>query len=240
VIKNTEIHISKDIEHLVKRFTEFLEIQIVVMERPFHVALSGGNTPKVWFDYLANQNSVKIPWEKIHFYWGDERCVPPDDPESNYGMTKLHLFDHVPVPENNIHRICGECVPKEAAMAYSKFLSESLPADELPQFDLVILGMGDDGHTASIFPYEIDLWNSDDFCVVATHPVSGQRRISLSGKLINNALQVAFLVTGLAKADKVNAILSESSEYTKYPASLVKSKYTHWFLDENASSLLKV
>jgi len=240
LLKNTEVHTCQDARELVKSFTEFVEVQIAETGRPFHVALSGGNTPKAWFDYLAVQKATKIPWEKVYFYWGDERCVPPDHPESNYGMTKKHLFDHVPVPESNIHRICGECIPNEAAPAYSKLLTESLPVSGLPQFDLVILGMGDDGHTASIFPHEIRLWDSDDFCVVATHPTSGQRRISLSGKLINNARQVAFLVTGIAKADKVSAILNESVESAKYPASLVKPKITHWFLDKDAASLLPI
>lgn len=238
--KKIEVHILPDAEQLVKSFTEFFEIQITETNGAFHVALSGGNTPKAWFDYLAHQESTKIPWEKIHFYWGDERCVPPHHPESNYGMTKKHLFDHVPVPENNIHRICGECEPKEAAVAYGALLSATLPVNSLPQFDLVILGLGEDGHTASIFPHEIDLWDSDDFCVVATHPVSGQHRISLSGKLINNARQVAFLVTGSGKADKVSAILHESPGFAKYPASLVKSKITHWFLDKDAASLLQI
>lgn len=225
-------------EQLVKSFTEFFENQIIETKRPFHVALSGGNTPKAWFDYLAKDNTAKIPWGNIHFYWGDERSVPPDHPESNFGMTKKHLFDHVPVPENNIHRICGECIPEDAAIAYSKHLAVSLPLSGTPQFDLVILGMGDDGHTASIFPHEIDLWDSDDLCVVATHPVTGQRRISLSGRMINNARHVAFLVAGSGKAEKVSAILNEAPESVKYPAALVKTKMTHWFLDRDAASLL--
>jgi 6-phosphogluconolactonase len=240
VLKNTEVHIYQDTRELVKSFTEYVERRIGETEGPFHVALSGGNTPKAWFDYLADQKATKIPWKKIHFYWGDERCVPPDHPESNYGMTKKHLFDHIPVPESDIHRICGECVPKEAAVTYGNLLSATLPVRSLPQFDLVILGLGDDGHTASIFPHEIDLWDSDEICVVATHPVSGQHRISLSGRLINNAKEVAFLITGIAKADKVNVILNESPESANYPAALVKSKITHWFLDKDAASLLKL
>ncbi len=238
MLKNTEVHICEDTRELVKSFTEFVEARIGEKEGSFHVALSGGNTPKAWFDYLADQKATKIPWEKVHLYWGDERCVPPDHPESNYGMTKKHLLDHIQIPNGNIHRICGECDPEVGAARYSDHLSETLPGEALPRFDLVILGIGEDGHTASIFPHEIDLWVSDEICVVATHPVSGQHRISLSGRVINNAKEVAFLVTGLAKAEKVSAILNESPGSANYPASLVKSKITHWFLDKDAASLL--
>ena len=240
MIQNPAVHIFKDTKMLVGGFTQFFESLVTESDRPFHVALSGGKTPKAWFDYMVQSHRNNSFWKKIHFYWGDERCVPPDHPESNYGMTKLHLFDHVPVPENHIHRICGECEPLEAAKAYAKILSESLPVADLPQFDLVILGMGDDGHTASIFPHEIDLWNSQDFCVVATHPISGQRRISLTGTIINNAKQVAFLVTGSVKAEKVQEILSTSPESMRYPAAQVKTNNTHWFLDNEAASLLTV
>ena len=171
---------------------------------------------------------------------GDERCVPPDDRDSNFGMTKFHLLDHIDIPEENIHRIQGEIEPVDAALNYSKELNECLRHDLVPVFDLVILGVGDDGHTASIFPHQIELWDAADHCVVATHPISGQQRISINGKIINSARAVTFLVTGNAKAERVKEIIEEEPHAVHYPASLVKpaAGTLHWFLDTESAKLL--
>ena len=207
----------------------------------FHVALSGGSTPKIVFDVLAENFADKVDWGKVHFYWGDERCVPPSDDESNYKMTVEHLFSKIDVPEANIHRILGEKDPVNEAMRYANLLEINLDrVDDVPQFDLVILGMGDDGHTASIFPHEIDLWDSEDHCVMATHPDSGQKRVSINGKVINTAKEVAFLVTGASKAEKVEAVIEKTEGSDAYPASLVNptSGNLVWFLDEEAAAKL--
>lgn len=209
--------------------------------QPFHVALSGGSTPKIVFDVLAEEHSDKINWSNIHFYWGDERCVAPDDEESNYKMTVEHLISKINIPEENIHRIRGEENPQSEAKRYGKLLEDILPHElGLPQFDLVILGMGDDGHTASIFPHELKLWVSPDNCEVATHPDSGQKRVSLTGRVINNAKTVAFLVTGDSKAEKVKIIIDRDEDYLQYPASHVspKTKDLIWFLDGEAAEQL--
>ena len=205
----------------------------------FHVALSGGSTPKIVFDVLAENFSDKVDWSKVHFYWGDERCVPPTDDESNYKMTVAHLFSKIDAPEANIHRILGEKDPEAEAMRYANLLEINLDRVEgIPQFDLVILGMGDDGHTASIFPHQIALWNAEDHCVVATHPESGQKRVSINGKVINMAKEVAFLVTGASKAEKVKAVIEKTNGSEAYPATLVdpKSGNLVWFLDEAAAA----
>ena len=210
-------------------------------DQPFHVALSGGSTPKIVFDVLAEEYSDKINWSNIHLYWGDERCVAPDDAESNYKMTVEHLISKINIPEENIHRIRGEENPQSEAKRYGKLLEDLLPHElGLPQFDLVILGMGDDGHTASIFPHELKLWVSPDNCEVATHPDSGQKRVSLTGRVINNAKTVAFLVTGDSKADKVKIIIDREEDYLQYPASHVspKTKDLIWFLDGEAAEKL--
>ena len=207
----------------------------------FHVALSGGSTPKVVFDLLAAEYSSKIDWKKIHFYWGDERCVPPIDEQSNYKMTVEHLFSRIAIPRENIHRILGERDPTGEAMRYANLLEIYLDrVAGVPQFDLVMLGMGDDGHTASIFPHQIALWEAKDHCVVATHPDSGQKRVSINGHVINTAKAVAFLVTGTNKAEKVDEILNKKEGFKKYPASLVQpdSGELLWFLDEEAAALL--
>lgn len=210
-------------------------------DQAFHVALSGGSTPKIVFDVLAEEYSDKINWSNIHLYWGDERCVAPDDAESNYKMTVEHLISKINIPEENIHRIRGEENPQSEAKRYGKLLEDILPHElGLPQFDLVILGMGDDGHTASIFPHELKLWVSPDNCEVATHPDSGQKRVSLTGRVINNAKTVAFLVTGDSKADKVKIIIDREDDYLQYPASHVspKTKDLIWFLDGEAAEQL--
>lgn len=217
-----------------KFLANFMEGRDVV-----HIALSGGSTPKIVFDVLVSSFKDKIDWAKVHFYWGDERCVPPTDAESNYKMTFEYLLSKIELPEANIHRIKGEDDPKEEALRYSKLLDAKLPhVDGIPQFDLVILGMGDDGHTASIFPHEIQLWDSDMNCEVAIHPDSGQRRVTITGKIINHAKTVAFLVTGAGKSEKVRIITQRESGYEAYPASLVNpsSNELVWFLDEDAAS----
>ena len=153
-------------------------------------------------------------------------------------MTVDHLFSKIELPEANIHRILGENIPEAEAVRYSKELEQTLASEnEVPQFDLVILGMGDDGHTASIFPHEIGLWDSENWCEVATHPESGQQRVSITGDVINNAMTVAFLVTGASKQEKVKVIINKEDNFLDYPASLVspQSGELHWFMDEEAT-----
>ncbi len=202
----------------------------------FNIALSGGSTPKAIFDVMAENYKQKIDWTKIFLFWGDERCVPPEHEESNYKMTKEHLLDKVPIPAKNIFRVLGELSVEEATEDYIGTLTHNLPCtkDNTPVFDMVILGMGDDGHTASIFPHEITLWDSPKVCVTATHPESGQKRVSITGKVINSAKEVFFLVTGNAKAEKIDEIINKKKNYQKYPASFVKSPV--WLIDKDAAS----
>ena len=235
-----EIRVYKDKNEVAEQFSAYFA-EKVANEESFHVALSGGSTPKIVFDVLAVNYADKIDWTKVHFYWGDERCVPPSDDESNYKMTAEHLFSKIEVPHENINRILGEKDPKGEAMRYANLLEIDLNRVEgVPQFDLVILGMGDDGHTASIFPHEIELWDALDHCVVATHPDSGQKRVSINGKVINTAKEVAFLVTGASKAEKVMAVVEKTIGSEAYPASLVNPKSGNllWFLDAEAAAKL--
>ena len=235
-----ELKIYKDKVEVAREFSSYFA-EFVEGKPQVQVALSGGSTPKVVFDVLAADYGQKMDWSKVHFYWGDERCVPPADEESNFRMTVDHLFSKIEVPKENIHRILGENDPNSEAMRYANLLEINLDRVEgIPEFDLVILGMGDDGHTASIFPHEIDLWDAEDHCVVATHPETGQKRVSINGKVINRAKEVVFLVTGKGKAEKVKAIARKAEDFEKYPASLVNpdSEKLIWFLDEGAASEL--
>ncbi len=234
------IHIYENAEKLYQGFSEFVTELLEGKER-ISISLSGGETPKALFDFWAKQNN--LDWKRINFYWGDERCVPPTSPESNFGMTKQHLFDKISVSENQIFRIIGENNPAEEVARYGNVLQKNLPIHNgIPQFDLMILGLGTDGHTASIFPNQINLWDDSSNCVVAQHPESGQKRISLTGKVINNAVHVVFLTTGASKREKVKSIVENPQEYKDvYPAARVSptSGNLHWYIDSAAAELLK-
>ena len=233
-----DIKIYNGKEDVAQKFSAYL-FSLLQNKDQIHIALSGGSTPKIVFDELASAYGDQISWEKVHFYWGDERCVSPTDEQSNYKMTKDHLLSKIDIPEENIHRIKGEADPQEEALNYAAIIKQNLPSvNGIPQFDLVILGMGDDGHTASIFPHQIDLWDSDELCEVATHPESGQLRITITGKLINNSAKVVFLVTGKNKSAKVREIIRKEDHYGSYPASLVapRSDVLIWYLDTEAAS----
>ncbi|HHX31596.1 MAG TPA: 6-phosphogluconolactonase, partial [Bacteroidales bacterium] len=196
-------------------------------------------TPKSLFDYWSSLPEGEIDWTKIKFFWGDERCVAPEDSESNFKMTKEHLFNNINIPKENIFRIKGENNPTDEAKRYGELLNSELEQHNgTPIFDIVILGMGDDGHTASIFPHEIELWNNKNNCVTATHPDSGQIRVSITGKVINAAKNVVFLVTGKNKAEKVKEVIEQPEvAEKKYPAALVQpdSDNLYWYLDEAAA-----
>ena len=227
-------------QEVAEQFSKWLSELITSSENPVHIALSGGSTPKIVFEELV-RNYSGIDWSGVHLYWGDERCVPPGDADSNYGMTAGLLLSKIEIPGENIHRIKGENDPAEEAVRYGALLEEKLPeGNGVPRFDLVILGMGDDGHTASVFPHEIDLWASEQNCEVAIHPDTGQKRITITGKLVNNAEAVAFLVTGSGKAEKVREIIHHEGGYATYPASLVapSAGTLYWFMDEDAANLL--
>ena len=232
-----EIKIYPSRLEVAQRFSEFFS-GIIRSQKEVHIALSGGSTPMVVFEELATNYRERIPWARVHLYWGDERCVPPVDRDSNYGMCAEHLLSHIDIPAENIHRIKGEDKPEPEAERYATLLNDRLPKKyRLPRFDLLILGLGEDGHTASVFPHEMGLWDSRNYCEVATHPLTGQNRITLSGKIINNSANIAFLVTGAGKAEKVKEILQQKGDYKNFPASRVspRSGKLFWFLDKEAA-----
>lgn len=207
----------------------------------FSIALSGGSTPRSIFQYLATKHRESIAWERLLIFWSDERCVAPNDQESNYRMTKESLLDHVPIPATNIFRIKGEADPSEEAARYAEAVRQFVPSfNGIPCFDLMLLGLGEDGHTASIFPGNLHLFKSKEFFVVAEHPQTKQQRISATGTLINNSHTVAFLVTGEAKSEMVSLVLEHRSGSENLPASLVRPVNGEllWLLDEKAAGKL--
>jgi 6-phosphogluconolactonase len=205
---------------------------------PFTIALSGGSTPAVLYSVLAEKYSNTVDWRYVHFFWGDERCVPPDDPESNFGAASSIFLRRIDISEGNIHRIRGEANPSDEAVRYSSEIIENTrTSGGLPVFDHIILGMGEDGHTASIFPSGSELLYSDKLCEVATHPLTGQKRITVTGKVINNSDAVTFFVTGHSKAEIVEQIIKKDSDF---PASFILPSHGRlvWLLDEKAGRLI--
>ena len=194
-----------------------------------HVALSGGSTPKAMFEVLAARGP-SARWDRIHLWWGDERCVPPDHPDSNFGMTKRTLID--PLKLTNVHRIAGERDPDEAARDYEKQLVEALGSP--PVFDLVFLGMGPDGHTASLFPGSPGLAETKRF-VIANHvdsPLTKGKatRITLTFPVINAARHTRFLVAGADKA----ATLARVRAGADLPSAKVTGADVVWLVDAAA------
>ena len=177
----------------------------------------------------------------MHLYWGDERCVPPGHPESNYGAAHQALLEPLALHSGQIHRIMGEEDPEQEALRYGQLLMDQLPVvDGVPVFDWVWLGLGSDGHTASIFPEQITLWKSEEPCEVAIHPKTGQHRVSITGGVINAARRVTFIATGSEKAPVVQEILMKEGNCMDYPAFYVDpaSDYLEWYLDMDATKLL--
>jgi 6-phosphogluconolactonase len=203
------------------------------------IALSGGSTPKRLFELWAHQYASTIDWSRLHFFWGDERCVAPDNPESNYGVAKALLFDHITIATTNIHRVRGEAAPKEEAARYEQEIAEYVKTtDGAPQFDLIILGMGDDGHTASIFPHQSEFLKSPRVCEVATHPQSGQQRITLTGPVINSAKKIDFLVTGASKSEVLADVIGQTGAFESYPAAAITGDKVCFYLDQSAAAKL--
>jgi len=211
----------------------------------FTVALSGGDAPRPFFAMLARQQfAQKIPWRRVYLYWGDERCVPPDSEQSNYGMANELFIRHVPVPDENVQRMRGEDDHEEAARAYERLLPQppALAAHshaDLPVLDYVLLGLGPDGHTASLFPHSPALAVEDRLVVVNEGEGTG-KRLTVTYPVINAARRVVFLVTGAAKAGIVAEVLEGLRAPDAVPAQAVGPVHGSltWLLDEAAASEL--
>jgi 6-phosphogluconolactonase len=208
----------------------------------FSVVLSGGGTPQPLFKFLAADKSADLlDWSRIHFFWGDERTVPPDSSESNYQQAYKTLLGPRLIQPGNIHRIKGELDPVKAASLYQKEISELL-LESPPRFDLIFLGMGGDGHTASLFPGTKVVSNPGDYQWVAANQVPQQDtwRITFTPQLINAARTVIFLVSGQNKAQTLKRVLEGPFLPETYPAQLIKPDHGKliWLVDQGAASNL--
>ena len=219
------------------------DIRNILSERgKAFIALSGGSTPlRFYRKVAAHPEAGKIDWSAVTFFWSDERCVPPGHPDSNYGLAERELFRVLRIPADRIFRVMGEKDPAEAAKVYNDLLMNKVPLyREIPCFDRIFLGMGEDGHTASVFPYQAELWDSEENCIVASHPLTAQKRVSFSGRVINNAKVVSIVVTGSAKQKIIEEVLKEDPGYLKYPVSRVDPVHgtLEWWLDREAAGTI--
>lgn len=216
------------------------------VSKHFLVALSGGNTPKRLFHRLVEiDQRIKIPWDGIHVYWVDERNVPPDHPASNYHLANDVLFSQVNMPAENIHRIHGELPIKQAVNSYTDVLKQhASPGLNWPQFDLIFLGLGADGHTASLFPGKISCNEKRRpvIGVTATYEDRPTQRITLTPRLINTARQIVFMVAGKDKARAVTAVLNDPHQPKLLPAQRIEPKDGNiiWLLDQEAAQFINL
>lgn len=262
--EKNEVHVIFEAASLfLELAADFTERAIAAVEtkNEFVVLFSGGNTPKPFLEHLTmtQKTTKKIPWEKIKFFFADERYVPSDNAESNFHMLYEYLFKKVPVLEKNVHRIPTEYSdPKEAAVAYEQTLREAFnlkTTKELPLFDIVYLGLGEDAHTASLFPnnevvinYIHFLQNRSkettpaDFPMVCSLWAASQEmyRITLTPPIINHAENIIFIVTGANKAAAVCHVLEGPYNPKQYPAQLIQKEHNKiiWYLDGTAASEL--
>jgi 6-phosphogluconolactonase len=218
----------------------------------FSVALSGGSTPRSLYELLARpQFSRRIQWDKVHVFWGDERCVPPDDPVSNFRMTSESLLDHVAIPSDHVHRIRGELDPTLAAQEYEltlRSLPTVLPMEinprtgvEFPRFDLILLGLGEDGHTASLFPDTAALRSQERLVVANWVEKLESWRVTQTLPVINTAAEIMFLVSGSQKAQILQQVLQGPNQPGRLPAQNIDpwNGSLVWLVDQQAGTMLE-
>lgn len=240
-----EVRVYSDLDALSQAAAEeiFLLAHAAIAEKGlFTVALAGGSTPRRLYQILAEKYRDKIDWAKVHFFWGDERCVPLTDSDSNFTMAAQALISKVSVPSQNVHRMPADvATPEQAAQAYERELRDFFKlfsVKSFPAFDLVLLGIGEDGHTASLFPNAPVLDEKVRWVSPVTAPATYKTRprITLTLPVLNNAYRVFFLVAGSEKHTVIKSILNTPEPAQKlYPAAMIRPRgQTTWFLDKTA------
>jgi len=203
----------------------------------FTAALSGGSTPELAYKILAaKEQSQQLDWSKTHLFWGDERCFPPENPESNYGMANEVLLKHLPIPDTNIHRMEGENDPHQAAVSYQETLKKVF--GNTPKFDLIYLGMGTDGHTASLFPGPLNFQENESWAAAIFIEKFQSWRLTLTPAVINQAQNIIFIISGANKADTLKQVLEGEHQPEVYPSQLIRPSNGNltWYIDKAAAS----
>jgi 6-phosphogluconolactonase len=242
-VSNSAVVIGQDADDLARQAAaQFVSVaaNAAAVSGRFTVALSGGSTPRTLYSLLASPAfKDQIDWRHIHFFWGDERCVPPDHAESNYRMVRETLLSKIEIPPHNVHRMAGEKDPDTAAAEYEQQLRNFFQTgDPAPGFDLILLGLGEDGHTASLFPGSAALKETTRWVATAYVERLHAHRLTLTLPVINAAAQVSFLVAGESKSAILNALLGKDSNPTRYPAGLVRpvTGELTWFVTQDAAA----
>ena len=247
-VKNPNIQIVADAEAMSKAAAETLveHIRDTLKTRDaYSIVLSGGSTPRRLYALLANDALIRdqIPWDRVHFFWGDERHVPPDHPDSNYRMANAALLSNAPIPAANIHRIRAEDADAEkAAAAYAHEIRRFFKIDtgQMPRFDCVLLGMGTDGHTASLFPGTAALEETRRLVVANWVEKFQSYRITLTVPVFNNATRIIFLISGQQKANMLKSVLAHGQVSDTYPIQRIRPKQGQciWLIDTSAAGQL--
>lgn len=228
---------NEAIEALATLFIKDAKLAIAKNDR-FSVALSGGSSPKKLYELLASKYSNDLDWKKVYFFFGDERYVAQDHPDSNYLMAKTAMLDSLQIADAQVFKVDTTLDAASAALAYQRWICGFF--DDAPIFDLILLGLGDDAHTASIFPGTDLVWIDEELVKEVYLADKEVYRISFTAPLINDAKQIAFLTFGANKADAIKSVLEGERDVAKYPAQLVKptNGKLDWFVDEAAVSKL--
>jgi len=238
-----ELRICRDAAGVARAVADlFLAVGQTAIQRrgAFHVALSGGNTPRAAFTLIGQEPARSaLSWADVHVYWGDERCVPPNDEQSNYRMAQKTFLESVAVPPANVHRMRGEIDPAEAAGEYAALLRHNL--GELPRFDLILLGLGNDGHTASLFPGTPPDTDNDRLVRAVYAESQDMWRITVTPKVLNAGHVVAFAIEGTDKAAIFCAVYEEPLDPTRYPAQIVNPPDGRllWIADDAACGIIE-
>ena len=242
---NPQVQILPDLEaisHQAASFFVAISRNSIATKGRFAVALSGGSTPRRLYTLLGSDPyRDKVEWRHVHFFWADERCVPKEDDESNFRLAYEAFLSKITVPASNIHRVKGEEDPEKGAKDYEDDLRKFFGMSGLPAFDLMILGMGEDGHTASLFPGSKSLEET----IRLAFPVYMKRpkrdRVTLTLQVLNNSAQILFLVSGPSKAKIVHDVLGNEGKTERYPAGLINPSNGNivWLIDREAARNLK-
>ncbi len=249
MIDRTKVKIFPDPQILARAAAEqFVQLaeQAIQAHGIFSAALSGGSTPHLLYRLLGSEPfSERVDWSRTHFFWGDERCVPPDHPDSNYLRAQQVLLAHIPIPEENVHRILAELSPKKAAEDYEETLLRfftSLTDDqdrEEASFDLALLGMGDDGHTASLFPGTAVIHEETRWVEALYVDKLAAWRVTLTPAILNRARHILFLAAGAGKSYTLQRVIYGSYQPDRYPAQIIRADKGDllWMVDEAAAAL---
>jgi 6-phosphogluconolactonase len=239
-----DVRVFDDAEQVARAAAELftqLSRETVSERGTFSVALSGGTTPRRVYELLASDEyRGRVPWNAVHVFFGDERAVPADHAESNYRMANEALLSRVPIPAENVHRIEGLGDAAANASDYESVMRGLFGDSDWPRFDLVFLGMGDDGHTASLFPHTTALEETRSWVAANWVERLGAWRITLTAPAINSARRVVFLVTGASKAERLAEVLGGARDPSRLPSQTIRPRdgELRWFVDRAAASKL--